>query len=180
MKHLLGKTASYDKFRFALREWRNTPRYDGLSPAQWLYGRRQRTEAVAIPHAYKRITEEEFSEHEARRGKRMKKDKGNADKASRSLEPLRPGDIVYVQDPKSSRWDSTARITEKRSRRSYIIEADGRKYLKNRKFLRPCPRPNPPDDGESGPTEATPDTTHHGNTQYTKRTNAGKRVHFRA
>ena len=32
-----------------LREWRNTPRYDGLSPAQGLYGRRQRTEAVVIP-----------------------------------------------------------------------------------------------------------------------------------
>ena len=52
MKHLLGKTKSYEKFRFTLREWRNTPRYDGLSPAQWLYGRRQRTEAVAIPQVY--------------------------------------------------------------------------------------------------------------------------------
>ena len=180
MKHLLGKTTSYDKFRFALREWRNTPRYDGLSPAQWLYGRRQRTEAVAIPQAYKRITEEEFSEHEARRGKRMKKDKSNADKASRSLKPLRPGDIVYVQDPKSSRWDSTARIFKKRSQRSYIIEADGRKYLKNRRFLKHCPRPNLPDDGESGPMEATPNITRQDEPRYPKRTNAGKRVRFQA
>ena len=180
MKHLLGKTASYDKFRFALREWRNTPRYDGLSPAQWLYGRRQRTEAVAIPQAYKRITEEEFSEHEARRGKRMKKDKSNADKASRSLKPLRPGDIVYVQDPKSSRWDSTARIFKKRSQRSYIIEADGRKYLKNRRFLKHCPRPNLPDDGESGPMEATPNITRQDEPRYPKRTNAGKWVRFEA
>ena len=28
-------------FRRTLRECRNCPRYDGLSPAQWLYGRRQ-------------------------------------------------------------------------------------------------------------------------------------------
>ena len=98
----------------------------------------------------------------------MEKDKRNADKASRGLEPMKPGDIVYVQDPKSLRWDSNARIIEKRSQRSYTIEADGRKYLKNRKFLRPCPRPNTPDDGESGPKEATPNTTHQGEARYPK------------
>ena len=68
MKHLLGKMASYDKFQFVLQEWRNTAHYDGLSPAHWLYGRRHRTEAVAIPQVYDRITEAELSEHEALSG----------------------------------------------------------------------------------------------------------------
>ena len=110
----------------------------------------------------------------------MKKDKLSADKASRSLEPMKPGDIVYVQNAETSRWDSTATIIKKRSNRSYIIEADGWKYLKNRKFLKPHLGSNPPDDGESGPMEATPNATHLDEARYPKRTNAGKRVHFKA
>ena len=63
MKHLLAKTKNWQKFRLALREYRNTPRFDGLSPAQWLTGRRQRTSAIATPEAYKKITEEQFKSH---------------------------------------------------------------------------------------------------------------------
>ena len=176
MKHLLGKTGSYDKFRFALREWRNTPRYDGLSPAQWLYGRRQRTEAVAIPQAYERITDSKFSEHETRREEKMEKGKTTADQASRPLKPMKPGDTVYVQDPKSSRWDSTAKIVEKRSRRSYTIEAGGRRYLRNRKFLKPCPEP---ETEESVSEQSKPEQSDQGR-RYPKRSGILKRVHFQA
>ena len=71
----------------------------------------------------------ELSEHEAQRGRRMENarcGKPNAlchrgtakipgqDKAEFS-EGKENGGIVHVQDPKSSRWDSTARIIEKRS-----------------------------------------------------------------
>ena len=61
MKNLLAKTKNYKDFRHALREWRNTPRYDGLSPA--------------APEAYQRISYEKFKEHEARRGQRQEKEK---------------------------------------------------------------------------------------------------------
>jgi hypothetical protein len=47
MKKLLAKTPSFVAFRRALRAYRNCPRYDGLSPAQWLYSRRQRTDLVS-------------------------------------------------------------------------------------------------------------------------------------
>ncbi len=56
MKYLLGKTKTYVDFRRALLEYRNTLRYNGLSPAQWYNGRRQRTEAVALPSAYDRLS----------------------------------------------------------------------------------------------------------------------------
>ena len=58
LKNLLAKTGTYPRFRLALRKWQNTPRFDGLLPAQWLTGRRQRTEAIATPKAYQRITDE--------------------------------------------------------------------------------------------------------------------------
>ena len=70
MKHLLGKTDTYIDFRKALLEYRNTPRYDGLSPAQWYYGRRQRTEAAALPSAYNRLTQEQIEKHENLRRQR--------------------------------------------------------------------------------------------------------------
>mgnify|MGYP000065894477 CR=1 FL=1 len=96
---------------------------------------------MAIPQAYERITDKKFSEHEAQREEKMEKGKTTADQASRPLKPMKPGDTVYVQDPKTSRWNSTAKIVEKRSRRSYTVKAGGRRYLKNRKFLKPCPEP---------------------------------------
>jgi hypothetical protein len=49
MKKLLRKTESLLEFQKALMEYRNTPRFDGLSPAQWYLGRRQRTDAAALP-----------------------------------------------------------------------------------------------------------------------------------
>ena len=79
-------------------------------------------------------------------------------------------DIVYVQDPITLGWDSTARVINKRGQKFYNIEEDGWIYLKNRRFLRPCP--NPPDDKKSGPTEAKPDATSHDKARYHKQTNA--------
>merc|ERR1712116_78907 len=64
MKKLLKKTGSRRQLGEALLEYRNTPRVsDRLSPAQWLFGRRQRTRAPAPAHHYKRITDEQLASH---------------------------------------------------------------------------------------------------------------------
>ena len=41
----------WDKFTFALLEWRNTPRPDGISRAHVMFGRRQRTSLPGIATA---------------------------------------------------------------------------------------------------------------------------------
>ena len=129
---------SFKQFKKALLEYRNTPRFDGLSPAQWFFGRRQRTEAVALPSAYDRINDSEISEHESRRREEMEKRKINVDQSSKSLPALSVGTQVIVQNPITKRWDSTAVITKKRNDRSYTIRNEsGKFYLRNRKFLRP-------------------------------------------
>ena len=61
MKQLITKAGPND-FKSAMLEYRNTPRIDGLSPAQWYLGRRQRTSAVAAPKAYKRINNDALEE----------------------------------------------------------------------------------------------------------------------
>ena len=113
MKGLLSKTTDFKAFRIALREWRNTPRFDGLSQSQWLTGRRQRTDAVAAPEEYRRVSDSELQEHEARRGRRYEQVKASVDQASRILEPLQPGDTVLVQDQKTRKWSIEATITAK-------------------------------------------------------------------
>ena len=162
MKSLLAKTKNFKAFRHALREWRNTPRFDGLSPSQWLTGRRQRTEAVAAPEAYQRINDADVQAHEARRGHRHEQVKANVDQASRALEPMQPGDAVMVQDHKTRRWTIEATIIARRNRRSYEIDIDGRTHVRNRRFLRPAITPEPstkksshvPNEGPH-PTKAT-------------------------
>ena len=88
MKYLLEKSKTYKNFKHALREWRNTPRYDGLSPAQWLTGHRQRSDLVAAPEAYMRVSDSKFKEHEVRRGHRLRHEKNRVDQSSHTLEPF--------------------------------------------------------------------------------------------
>ena len=173
MKRLLGKTKSFDDFRIALREWRNTPRFDGLSPAQWLYGRRQRTDAPAIPSAYDRIPDATFAEHEARREEKMEKYQSYKDESSRSLAQMEPGDKVIAQNMLTKRWDAQATIvSRRRDGRSYWVDIDDRKFVRNRKFLRPCLIPDPPDAMEPSPTKPT--TTR----RYPKRVGDHRKVQF--
>ena len=137
MKHLLEKTSTYAEFNRALREYRNTPRFDNLSPAQWLFGRRQRTDTPALPQAYRRLSDEEIEFHENRRREEVR---DAAKKHSRrSLPPLEVGQLVLIQHPITNRWISRGTIVEIRDRgRSYYIDIDGKRYLRNRRFLRPC------------------------------------------
>ena len=154
MKNLLAKTKTYKAFRYALCEWRNTPRYDGLSPSQWLTGHRQRTEVVAAPKAYRRISNTELKEHEDWRGHRLEKKKARVDQSSRILEPMKPGNSALVQDPKTSRWLIEAIVVSKRNKRSYNIKIDGRHHIRNRRFLEPVIAPK-----EIAPKKITPKET---------------------
>ena len=134
MKRLLEKTSSWREFREALREYRNSQRYDGLSPAQWLFGRRQRTHAPAMPQAYNRLSNEEINQYDSRR--REEVEKKQIDR--RSLQPLSVGQAVHIQNNKTLRWDSEGTIVGIRKKsRSYYVNIDGRRKLRNRIFLRP-------------------------------------------
>ena len=125
-----------------LREYRNTPRYDGLSPAQWRTGYRQRTNAIATPNAYKRITDEQLVSHLARRGCEQTKVKEREDKSKRELQKFAPNDQVWVQDPMTKKWSIEATIVQARSERSYLVTDGTKVFLRNRRFLRPRAGPS--------------------------------------
>ena len=91
----------------------------------------------ALPQAYRRLSDEEIEFHENRRREEVR---DAAKKHSRrSLPPLEVGQLVLIQHPITNRWSSRGTIVEIRDRgRSYYIDIDGKRYLRNRRFLRPC------------------------------------------
>ena len=83
------------------------------------------------------MNDAKLKHHENLRGMRQAKERDRTDKSSRTLEQLSLGQTVLVQDHKTKQWSHEATIVEKRSRRSYLVEMDGRQHLRNRRFIRP-------------------------------------------
>ena len=55
---------------------------------------------------------------------------------------MRVGQQVIAQHLLSKRWDLRGEIIENRDNgRSYLVQINGRQYLRNRRFLRPLPKP---------------------------------------
>ena len=103
MKRLLEKTGqNWPKFQLTLREYRNTPRFDGMSLAQWLFGHRQRTNAMAIPKAYAHVTDEKFKKHLEQRGCEQSRITERVNSPKSKPEQFHPGAKVWIQDPKSN------------------------------------------------------------------------------
>ena len=87
-----------------LYEWRNVPRSDGYSPAQLLFGRRQRTNFPILPLQNRPIN---FNEAASSKDAVHTSSDDYHDLHKKTLPSLTPGQTVLIQDPKSLLWDST-------------------------------------------------------------------------
>ena len=123
MKKLLKKTGSRRQLGEALLEYRNAPRVgDELSPAQWLFGRRQRTRAPAPKQHYQRITDAQLATHMRKRLENAEKVKEHGPKLTSPEFQL--DDRVVVQHPITKVWDTHGPITRKFTRKRYRRQAD--------------------------------------------------------
>ena len=87
-----------------------------------------------MPQAYERLSNDEIIQYETRRREEVERKTTE----HRSLSLLSIGQEVYVQDHKTSRWKFKGTIVGIRNRsRSYYVMVDGRRKLRNRRFLRP-------------------------------------------
>jgi hypothetical protein len=136
-KKLLLKCGKYTQdYHSRLREWLNCPRADGYSPAQMMYGFRQRGDLPALPAAYRRI---DLEDAELKRQGKQDANKDHHDHRSRAIPDMPVGTPVWVLDPKTKLWDIPGVIFDAyRNGRTYKIKLDnGRFYYRNRKFVRP-------------------------------------------
>ena len=142
MKHLLAKSNSnWQTFEASLLEWRNTPRATQASPAELMFGRKQRT---LLPGSGDRPLAATLDESRIRSPSDTDPAQSSRAQVRRQYELLQPGDQVRVQDPHSLRWTQKGSIISVRDTgRSYFIsihEEDGeaveKEILRNRKFVK--------------------------------------------
>ena len=160
MKDLIVKT-NHDigskEFLDGIIQIRNSPRADGLSPCQVVFGRSVRT---LIPTLTESLGTNEYVELAKKgREKLNQKQKYLYDRSAKKLRPLDIGMKVWVQHPETKKWDSTATILTRIRNRTYQIRMeDGKITHRNRRLIRKwhLSDTKPPilkadDDGESKP-----------------------------
>lgn len=127
-----------DQFVEAVLEFRNTPRSDGRSPAQILFGRSMRSRVPAHFSTFAKCWKEESEAADKRSDKLRAKARERYDANAKTLPPFQVGDIVRIQNPQTKKWDKIGEIVgSARRSRSYIVKLEsGRVYWRNRRFLR--------------------------------------------
>ena len=127
VKHLVMKVAPSGKlgeeFDRGLLELRNTPRRDGRSPAQVLYGRPLRSLVPAHSTSFASKWQERVEDCERRAAARAEGVKQQYDSHAKLLPPLRLGAHVRIQDPVNKRWDTVAIVMGRGRSRDYQVRS---------------------------------------------------------
>ena len=138
LKHLLLKTendVNFQSFLDGRSQIRNTPRADGISPCQVVFGRSIRTLLPTLTEALG--TTQFVEEVKKRRAGLESKQKTRYDQHSKELIPLIVGDQVWIQNSETGKWDDEGTITKKVRKRTYKIELqNGRITHRNRRKIK--------------------------------------------
>ena len=82
----------------ALNEWRNLPRDHGYSPAQLMFGRRQR---VSLPMHNSAFSQIDFSQAAVQKDKKFSSQESTYNRGKMDLPMLAVGQVVRVQDERT-------------------------------------------------------------------------------
>ena len=110
-KYLLIKSLENNDFQEALSFYRNVPNQSGYSPAELLFGQRQKLPIPTLSEHHDPIN---IKVATANRDLLRERAKNNNKKHPRSQTPLSTGDKVLVQDTDPHRWFYTGYITSVR------------------------------------------------------------------
>ena len=130
IKAILGKTTrngnvNVDAFPTGLLEFRNVPRAHGFSPSQLLFGHNLQSKVLSHPSAFQQQRHEQRDTLDQAATTLAAKAKAQHDLRANPLPVLQPGTVVWVQHPRSKRWDTIAEVVEcKISGRSYGVKTE--------------------------------------------------------
>lgn len=142
-KRLIQKATSSgeldtDAYAQGLLELCNTPRADGRSPAQVLFGHPLRSAVPAHHRAFADCWQRAADDCDARAAAQQQETAERYDTTARQHSALTMGQRVLVQDPRSGLWDRVGVITAVGQRRDYLVRLpSGRVYWRNQRYLRP-------------------------------------------
>ena len=115
----------------------NTPRYNGASPAQLLFGRPIRDLLPAHRRSFEAEWQKSADELERQSAEVKQRVESAFDARSKTQVPLTVGDRVAIQDAQSKKWNRYGVIVEIGRYRDYWTRlASGRVLRRNRRFLR--------------------------------------------
>ncbi|ODM89103.1 hypothetical protein Ocin01_17579 [Orchesella cincta] len=119
-------------------ELRNTPRADGRSPAELVFGFPIRTKLPLHRAQFAKEWRKQMAEADTRASRLKEKAVSHYNTTARPLPHLTRGEIVRVQDPVTKEWTRVGEVIDVHHRgRSYTIRTEsGRVFWRNRKFLR--------------------------------------------
>ena len=141
MKTLVAKTGgstTSESFLDGLREWRNTPKAHGKSPAELMFGRSMRSVVPALSELYKMPDTPAKEEHKEKDAEVKERIRADFDAKTRPLPKLTVGSHVWIQDQRSKKWDTSGIVIKVGKRRSYDVQIpNGRIWKRNRRFLKP-------------------------------------------
>ena len=145
-KLLLEKNA--DPY-LAMLAYRSTPLENGHSPSQLLMGRRLRTTLPIAPEQLKpSVPKEKVVREKERKFKKRNKRNFDSRHKARELQPLQPGDTVWIPENKSN-----GTIIEQSNPRSYNVRVENGTIRRNRRDLIVLPDPQESDSTEEQNTE---------------------------
>ena len=138
LKELLLKTENdinSKQFLDGIAQIRNTPRADGISPCQVVFGRSIRT---MLPTLSEALGTNEFVESARRiRGAFASEQKIRFNQHAKDLNILAPGTPIWIQSNDTNRWDEKGVILDQVRHRTYKIQLEsGKVMFRNRKKIR--------------------------------------------
>ena len=143
VKKLILKTTTSgnlncDEYHQGLLEYRNTPRENGLSPAQIVFGHPLRS---LVP-AHQRSFDPKWNKLNEDFDEKISQSKIKAelyhDRKAKLLKPLSPGTNVRLQNPISKLWDRVGTVVGIGRTRDYFVKLPcGKVMWRNRKYIRP-------------------------------------------
>lgn len=132
-----AENLDWDKVCQGILMFCNTPRYDGRSPAQVLFGHPIRDLLPAHRRAFASEWQKaaDIVEEKANAARQHVAKYYNA--TARELQPLKVQDRVVVQSNVTKRWEKHGIIVEMLKNRDYLIRLNsGRVLRRNRRFIR--------------------------------------------
>ncbi|PAA50313.1 hypothetical protein BOX15_Mlig015377g3 [Macrostomum lignano] len=115
----------------------NTPRYDGRSPAQMVFGHEVRDTLPIHRRAFAKEWQAAADEVDNRAAEKRERMEVYYNRAAHQLPALRVRDRVAVQDAQTKRWDKYGVVVELMKNNDFLVKlTSGRVLRRNRKFLR--------------------------------------------
>ena len=140
-----GREPDPDQVTEGIIAFRNTPRFGGRSPAEWVYGRSIKDRLPTHHTAFDPKWQRDWQALDDRETATKATIDARYDATSRTHKPLLPGRRVWVQDHTTNRWTTAAVVVEREAHGAYKVrQPSGRILRRNRVHLRPREDSPPP------------------------------------